>query len=110
MKKVKLKKGDKIVVLSGNSKGHTGEVIKILPEIGKIIVRSDDSAKPVRVIKKHTKPNAQSPQGGIKELDAPIYISKVAFLDPTTKSATKLGYKIENGKSIRISKKSGNPV
>ncbi len=110
MKKVKLKKGDKVIVLSGNSRGNTGEILKVLPEAGKVIVISDDATKPVRVIKKHTKPNAQNPQGGIKELDAPIYISKVALIDPITKKASKIGFKIEDNKKVRISKKSGSPV
>ena len=110
MNKVKVKKGDRIIVLSGNSKGSTGQITKVLPEVGKVIVKSDDDSNPVRVIKKHTKPNAKNPQGGIKELDAPIYISKVAIIDPSNNKASKIGYKIEGDKKIRIAKKSGSPV
>lgn len=110
MNKVKVKKGDRIIVLSGNSKGSTGQITKVLPEVGKIIVKSDDESNPVRVVKKHTKPNAKNPQGGIKELDAPIYISKVAIIDPSTNKASKVGFKFEDGKKVRIVKKSGTPV
>ncbi len=110
MSKVKLKKGDKVIVISGNSKGNTGEITKILADVNKAVVKSTDENKPVYVIKKHSKPNAKNPQGGINVLDAPIYISKLAIIDPTTNKPSRIGFKIEGDIKIRVSKKSGNPI
>lgn len=103
MTKLKIKKGDKVVVLSGASKGTKGSVLKVLPGEGKAIVEG------VNVIKKHTKPNAENPQGGIVETEAPIYVSKLALVD-TKGNPTRVGYEIKDGKKVRIAKKTGKEI
>jgi|SRR5690606_13047465 len=103
MTKLKIKKGDKVVVLSGSSKGTKGSVLKVYPEKGKAIVEG------VNKIKKHTKPNAENPQGGIVETEAPIYVSKLALVDSNGKP-TRVGYEVKDGKKVRIAKKTGKEI
>lgn len=103
MTKLKIKKGDKVVVLSGSSKGTKGSVLKVYPDKGKAIVEG------VNMIKKHTKPNAQNPQGGIVETEAPIYVSKLALVDSNGKP-TRVGYELKDGKKVRIAKKTGKAI
>lgn len=103
MTKLKIKKGDKVVVLSGSSKGTKGSVLKVYPEKGKAIVEG------VNKIKKHTKPNAENPQGGIVETEAPIYVSKLALVDSNGKP-TRVGYEVKEGKKVRIAKKTGKQI
>lgn len=103
MTKLKIKKGDKVVVLSGSSKGTKGSVLKVYPDKGKAIVEG------VNMIKKHTKPNAQNPQGGIVETEAPIYVSKLALVDSDGKP-TRVGYEVKDGKKVRVAKKSGKAI
>ncbi len=103
MTKLKIKKGDKVVVLSGSSKGTKGAVLKVYPEKGKAIVEG------VNKIKKHTKPNAENPQGGIVETEAPIYVSKLALVDSNGKP-TRVGYEVKDGKKVRIAKKTGKEI
>jgi len=103
MTKLKIKKGDKVVVLSGSSKGTKGSVLKVYPDKGKAIVEG------VNKIKKHTKPNAENPQGGIIETEAPIYVSKLALVDSNGKP-TRVGYEVKDGKKVRIAKKTGKEI
>lgn len=103
MAKLKIKKGDKVVVLSGSSKGIKGTVLKMIPEKGKAVVEG------VNIIKKHTKPNAQNPQGGIVETEAPIYVCKLALVDQNG-NPTKVGYEVKDGKKVRIAKKTGKEI
>lgn len=103
MTKLKIKKGDKVVVLSGSSKGTKGSVLKVYPEKGKAIVEG------VNKIKKHTKPNAENPQGGIVETEAPIYVSKLALVD-NNGNPTKVGFEVKDGKKVRIAKKTGKEI
>ena len=103
MTKLKIKKGDKVVVLSGSSKGTKGSVLKVFPDKGKAIVEG------VNKIKKHTKPNAENPQGGIVETEAPIYVSKLALVDSNGKP-TRVGYEVKDGKKVRIAKKTGKEI
>jgi len=103
MTKLKIKKGDKVVVLSGSSKGTKGSVLKVYPDKGKAIVEG------VNMIKKHTKPNAQNPQGGIVETEAPIYVSKLALVDSNGKP-TRVGYELKDGKKVRIAKKTAKEI
>lgn len=103
MTKLKIKKGDKVVVLSGSSKGTKGSVLKIFPDKAKALVEG------VNVIKKHTKPNAENPQGGIVETEAPIYVSKIALVDSNGKP-TRIGYEIKDGKKVRIARKTGKQI
>ncbi len=104
MSKIKIKKGDQVVVLAGGDKGSKGEVLRVFPQKNRAVVEG------VNVIKKHTKPSAQSPQGGIVETEAPIHISNLAIVDPSTGKATKVGYKMEGDKKVRIAKKSGKTI
>jgi len=103
MTKLKIKKGDKVVVLSGSSKGTKGSVLKVYPDKRKAIVEG------VNKIKKHTKPNAENPQGGIVETEAPIYVSKLALVDGSGKP-TRVGYEMKDGKKVRIAKKTGKEI
>lgn len=103
MSKLKIKKGDNVVVLSGSSKGTKGSVLKVYPEKGKAIVEG------VNKIKKHTKPNAENPQGGILETEAPIYVCKLALVDSNGKP-TRVGYEVKGDKKVRIAKKTGKEI
>lgn len=104
MTKIKIKKGDQVIVLAGGDKGKTGEVVSVIPSKNRAVVQS------LNMIKKHTKPSATSPQGGIVEMEAPIHISNLALVDPDTGKATKVGYKMEDDKKVRFAKKSGKTV
>lgn len=103
MAKLNIRKGDNVIVLSGSSKGTKGTVLKVFPDKGKAIVEG------VNVIKKHTKPNAENPQGGILETEAPIYVSKLALMDHNGKP-TRVGYEMKEGKKVRIAKTTGKEI
>lgn len=102
--KLKIKKGDQVIVLSGSDKGKKGEVLLVKPDVNKVIVEG------VNVVKKHTKPSAQNPQGGVVETEAPIQISNLAIVDPESGKPTRVGFKIEDGKKVRFAKKSGKTL
>ncbi|MCL5113022.1 MAG: 50S ribosomal protein L24 [Patescibacteria group bacterium] len=103
--KIRLKKDDKVIVLSGKDKGKTGKVIKTHPKTNMLTVEG------INIVKKHIKPSQTNKVGSIKEITKPIFVSKVAIIDPTTKKPSKIGYKInENGKKIRIYKTSGKEI
>ncbi len=102
MPKLKIKSGDNVVVLSGASKGATGKVLNVIIEKNRAIVEG------VNMIKKHTKPSAENPQGGIVEREAPIHVSNLALVDPKSGKPTRVGYKIEGDKKVRYAKKSGD--
>ena len=102
--KQKIRKGDKVIVTTGKSKGTVGEVLKILPEERRALVRG------VNIVKRHTKPT-QNSAGGIIEKEGTINISNIAFYDEKNKRATKIGYKIlENGRKVRFSKLTGEVI
>ncbi len=97
---MKLKVGDKVVVISGADKGKTGKIIKTLRNENKVIVEG------VHIVHKHQKPNGQE-SGGILEIEAPIDASNVMIVDPKTKKGTRIGHTIDkNNKKVRISTKS----
>ena len=103
MTKLKIKSGDTVKVIAGDHKGSEGKVQKVLADKNKAIVEG------VNMVKKHTKPSAQSPQGGIVEKEAPIQISNLTLL--TSKGeATRIGYRMEDGKKVRFSKKSNEVI
>ena len=104
MAKLKIKKGDKVVVLSGSNKGQTGTVLRVFPDKAKAIVEG------VNIAKKRVKPSAQNPQGGVVEKEALIYLCKLALVDPETGKATKVGIQVQDGKKVRIAKKSGKAI
>ena len=100
MAKLKIKSGDTVVVTTGDHKGSEGKVLVVFSEKNKAIVEG------VNTVKKHEKPSAANPQGGITEKEAPIHISNLALIDSKTGTATRVGYRMEDGKKIRFSKKS----
>lgn len=102
MPKLKVKKGDQVVILSGDDKGKTGEVVKAMPSEGKVVVQG------INLVKRHTKPSQTNP-GGIVTKEAPINVSNVALMDKDGK-ATKVGYKIVDGKKVRVARKSGEVI
>lgn len=101
--KLKIKKGDQVIVLSGDDKGKTGEVVKAMPKEGKVVVQG------VNLVKRHTKPSQTNP-GGIVTKEAPINVSNVAIVDPKTNKASKIGYKNVDGKKVRVARKSGEVI
>jgi large subunit ribosomal protein L24 len=104
MGKLKIKSGDTVVVITGEHKGSEGKVLQVFLEKNKAIVEG------VNTVKKHEKPSAANPQGGIKEKEAPIHISNLALVDPKSGEATRVGYRTEDGKKVRFSKKSNQVI
>ena len=104
MNKLKLKKGDKIIVVAGKNKGNTGEIIKVFPNKNRAMVRG------INIVKRHTKPT-QNNAGGIVEKEGTIHISNIAYLDEKENKPSRLGFKIlEDGRKVRMSKKSGEVI
>jgi large subunit ribosomal protein L24 len=104
-KKLHVKTGDTVLVLSGVSKGTEGKVIEIVREKGRVLVEG------VNIISKHTKPNAKDPQGGIIKREAPIHISNVMVVDPSNGKPTRIGRRLNaEGKLVRYSKKTGEEI
>ena len=104
-KKLHIKKGDTVVVVTGNDKGQKGRVLEVIRKTDRAIVEG------VNMMKKHTKPNAETPQGGIVEKEAPVHISNLMLVDPKSGEATRVGRKLnDDGKLVRISKKSGEEI
>ena len=104
MKKFHIKKGDTVYVNAGNDKGKTGKVLEVLREKDRVVVEG------INMVSKHTKPNAKAPQGGIIKHEGSIHISNVQLVDPKTGAPTRIGYKIEDGKKVRVAKKSGEEI
>lgn len=103
--KIRIKKGDTVVVLSGKYKGKTGKVTATHPTLNKVTVEG------VNIVKKHVKPNREHPQGGIIEMTKPIWVSKVAVQEPTSKKPSKIGYKLtKDGEKVRIYKRTGKEI
>lgn len=104
-KKLHIKKGDTVVVISGDNKGQEGKVLEVVREKQRAIVER------VNMVSKHTKPNSKSPQGGIIKQEAPIHISNLMIKDPKTGKPTRIGRRLDkNGKLVRYSKKSGEEI
>jgi large subunit ribosomal protein L24 len=104
-KKLHIKKGDTVIVNTGTSKGQKGRVLEVITKTERAIVEG------VNMMKKHTKPNAESPQGGIIEKEAPVHISNLMLVDPKSGEATRIGRRLDdNGKLVRFSKKSGEEI
>jgi large subunit ribosomal protein L24 len=104
MTKLKIKTGDNVVVLAGDHKGSEGKVMRVITEKNKAIVEG------VNMVSKHEKPNTKNPQGGIVKKEAPIHISNLALIDPKSKKATRVGFKMEGDKKVRFSKKSNEVI
>ena len=101
--KVKINKGDKVRIIAGSQKGTEGSVLSINKENNKAIVEG------VNLVKKHNKPNAQNPQGGITEKEAPIDISNLSLLT-TDGETTRVGYRMEDGSKVRFAKKTDEVI
>lgn len=103
--KIRLKKGDTVVVLSGKDKGKTGTVQQVHPQENKVTVEG------INVVKRHLKPTRVNPQGGIVEVTKPIWVSKVAIVEPTSKKPSRIGYGIgKDGAKVRVFKKTGKEI
>lgn len=106
MTKVKIKRGDQVVITTGKNKGSQGEVLEVIRKEGKdprVVVAG------VNIVKKHVKPSASNPQGGIVEKEASLHISNVALMDENGK-ATKVGYRIDGDKKVRVAKTTGKTL
>ena len=99
----KIKKGDRVVVLTGRDKGKTGEVLQVLPEANRAIVQG------VNVVRRHTRQTA-SQESGIYSKEAPIHVSNIALADPKDNKPTRVGFKIEDGAKKRVAKRSGEVI
>lgn len=105
MAKLHIKKGDTVYVNTGESKGQTGKVLKVLVEKQRAIVEG------VNMVSKSQKPSAKNPHGGIVKMESPIHISNLNVLDPKTHKPTRIGRKLdESGKKVRYAKKSGEEI
>jgi large subunit ribosomal protein L24 len=104
MAAAKIKKGDKVVVLSGKDKGKHGEVTKSLHKDGKVIVKG------VNIITRHRKPTQTNPQGGLEKAEAPLHVSKVALEDPKTGKPTRVRFETRDGKKVRVASRSGELI
>ena len=104
MAAAKIKKGDKVVVLSGKDKGKHGEVTKAFPKDGKVIVAG------VNIITRHRKPTQVNPQGGLERAEAPLHVSKVAIEDPKTGKPTRVRFEVRDGKKVRVAARSGEMI
>lgn len=103
--KIRIKKGDTVQVLAGKYKGKTGKVVATHPSENKVTVEG------INIVKKHVKPSQTNPQGGILDITKPIWVSKVAVVDPTSKKPTRIGYKVnEDGTKTRVYKASGKEI
>jgi large subunit ribosomal protein L24 len=104
-KKLHIRKGDTVMVITGESKGQKGRVLEVNRDKERAIVEG------LNLVSKHTKPNSKSPQGGILKKEAPIHISNLMLLDPTSGKPTRIGRKLNSkNKLVRYSKKSGEEI
>ena len=100
----KIKKGDTVVVITGKDKGTKGEVLKVIPDENRVLVRG------VNLVKRHQKPSQMDP-GGLKTFEAPIHVSNVALADPRDGKAVRVGFKIDqHGRKTRFAKRSGESI
>jgi large subunit ribosomal protein L24 len=96
----KIRKGDKVVVLTGKDKGRSGEVIQVMPKEDRAVVRG------VNVVKRHQR-QTQTQEAGIINKEAPIHLSNIAIADPKDGKPTRVGFKIDGDKKVRVAKRSG---
>lgn len=103
--KIRLKKGDTVMVRAGKYKGKTGKVLATHPSLNKVTVEG------INIVKKHQKPNKEHPQGAILELTKPIAVSKVGILEPTSKLPSRIGFTFDkDGKKVRVFKRGGKEI
>jgi large subunit ribosomal protein L24 len=99
----KIRKGDKVVVLTGKDKGRTGEVLRVMPKDDKALVRG------VNIVRRHQK-QSQTQEGGIISKEAPIHLSNVALADPKDDKPTRIRFEMRDGKKVRVAKRSGEVI
>ena len=98
----KIKKGDRVQILTGRDKGKRGEVLAVMPKEDRALVQG------VNVVKRHRKPQGMNQPGGIQEKEAPIHLSNLALIDPKSDKPTRVGFRLlEDGKKVRVAKPSG---
>ncbi len=102
-KKLKIKRGDKVTVITGRDKGKTGEVTRVLRDRDRVVVQG------VNMMTKHTKPS-QTSAGGISQIEASLHISNVAHIDPESSKPTRIGYEIKKDVKTRIARRSGKAI
>jgi large subunit ribosomal protein L24 len=103
--KIRLKKGDTVIVTTGKYKGQTGKITAVHPRENKVTVDG------INIVKKHVKPNQTNPQGAILEITKPIWVSKVAILEPTSKKPSRIGFELaKDGTKTRVFKKTGKEI
>ena len=99
----KIKKGDRVVVLTGKDKGRQGAVLKVLPKEERVLVEG------LNMVQRHTRPSQGDPQGGIKHKEAPLHLSNVAIADSNGKP-TRVGFRVDGDKKVRIAKTTGEVI
>ncbi len=104
MASAKIKKGDNVVILAGKDKGKTGEVARVIPSEGKVVVTG------VNIITRHRKPSQANPQGGLERREAPLAVSNVAVADPKSGQPTRVRFETRDGKKVRVAVKSGEVI
>ena len=103
--KIRLKKGDTVIVRSGKYKGRTGKILATHPALNKVTIEG------INIVKRHRKPDRAHPQGGINEITKPIWVSKVGIYDSSKKKASRIGYKLaKDGTKVRVMKTSGREL
>ncbi|HEY4489777.1 MAG TPA: 50S ribosomal protein L24 [Candidatus Paceibacterota bacterium] len=101
---MKLKKGDKVIIISGKDKGKTGEIIRSLPRESRIVVAG------VNLKKVHKRPTKSNQKGQIIDMAAPFHVSNAMLIDPKNNKPTRIGYEVSEGKKIRVARKSGTTI
>ena len=99
----KIRKGDRVMVLTGKDKGRQGSVLKVFPKDERVLVEG------LNIVHRHTRPSQGDPQGGIKNKEAPLHVSNVALVDSKGK-ATRVGFRMEGDKKVRFAKTTGEVV
>jgi large subunit ribosomal protein L24 len=99
----KIKKGDRVVVLTGKDKGKQGSVLKVMPKEERVVVEG------LNMVQRHTRPSQADPQGGIKHKEAPLHVSNVAIVDSAGKP-TRVGFRVEGDKKVRFAKTTGEVI
>ena len=99
----KIKKGDRVILLTGKDKGRTGNVTRVMPKDSRVVISG------LNMVQRHTRPSQGDPQGGIKHKEASVHVSNVAVVDSNGKP-TRVGFKVEDGKKVRVAKTTGEVI
>ena len=99
----KIKKGDRVILLTGKDKGRTGNVVQVMPKQGRVVVQG------LNMVQRHTRPSQGDPQGGIKHKEASVHVSNVAVVDSAGRP-TRVGFEVRDGKKVRVAKTTGEVI